>query len=71
MPDGMHGYRVHPYIVQDAALFFALVPIVLLFTMMIGARFFENIRRARKPTPSRPPAIIALASTRRLLATPD
>lgn len=67
----MHGHRIHPYIIQDAALLFALFPFVLLLTMMVGARFFENIRRARKPAPSRPPAIIALAATRRLLATSD
>lgn len=67
----MHGHHVHPYIIQDAAFFFALVPFVLLFTMMIGARFFEGIRRARKPAPTRPPAIIALASARRLLAATD
>lgn len=51
----------HPYAVQSAAFYLSLIPIVVLFTIMFGARFFENIRRARKPAPPRP-AIAALAS---------
>jgi hypothetical protein len=56
----MSGHRVHPYAVQTAALFVALIPVVLLFTMMAGARFLDGMRRARKPVPVRPPAIVAL-----------
>jgi len=52
----------HPYAVQSAAFYVALIPFALLFTMMIGSRFFENLRRKRKPLPARP-AIIDLASS--------
>jgi|GEM_PF-5872851 len=34
----MHGYHEHPYIVQSAAFFVALVPVMLLFLMMAGER---------------------------------
>lgn len=67
----MHGLHEHPFIIQEAALVFALVPAVTLFVIMFGARYFENIRRARRPAPSRPPAIIALRNARTLLPTPD
>lgn len=46
-----HG---HPYAVQSAAFFVALIPFIALFTILIGARFFESVRRARKPAPVRP-----------------
>jgi len=51
----------HPYAVQSAALYIALVPFALLFVMMTGARFFDGLRRKRKPVPPRP-AIVGLAS---------
>jgi hypothetical protein len=51
----------HSYAVQSAAFYLALIPFVVLFTMMFGARFFENLRRARKPAVRRP-AIIALSA---------
>jgi hypothetical protein len=60
----MHGHHAHPYAVQTAAFFVALAPIVVLFVMMIGARFFDGVRRARKPAPVRPLAIAALARPR-------
>lgn len=50
----------HPYAVQAAAFFVALVPFVLLGTMLLGARFFDGVRRARKPAAPRP-ATIGLA----------
>lgn len=50
----------HPYATQSAAFYLALIPFVLLFTMMIGARFFESLRRARKPAHKRP-VIIGLS----------
>jgi len=49
----------HPYAVQAAAFLIALVPFVLLGTMMAGARFFDSLHRARKPAPPRP-AILGL-----------
>jgi hypothetical protein len=49
----------HPYALQIAAFYVALIPFVALFVMMIGARYFEGLRRKRKPVPMRP-AIIAL-----------
>ncbi|HEV3152538.1 MAG TPA: hypothetical protein VGZ02_01895 [Candidatus Baltobacteraceae bacterium] len=49
----------HPYALQTAAFFIALVPFVLLGTMVIGARFFDGLQRARKPAPPRP-AIVGL-----------
>jgi hypothetical protein len=51
----------HSYAVQSAAFYVALIRFILLFTMMIGARFFEALRRARKPAPKRP-AIIGIAA---------
>jgi len=51
----------HPYAVQSAAFYIALVPFTLLFVMMIGARFFDGLRRKRKPLPRRP-AIIGLVT---------
>lgn len=54
----MHHH--HPYAVQTAAFFFALVPFVLLGTMIVGARFFDGLHRARKPAPSRP-AIVEIS----------
>lgn len=54
-----HG---HPYAIQVAAFGVALIPFVALFVMMIGGRFFEGVRRSRKPVPARP-AIIALRMT--------
>jgi hypothetical protein len=50
----------HSYAVQSLALYVAMIPFATLFTMMIGARFFEGLRRARKPAAQRP-AIIAIA----------
>lgn len=50
----------HSYAVQSAAFYIALVPFIALFTMIFGARFFENVRRNRKPLPR--PAIIGIAS---------
>jgi hypothetical protein len=41
--DGMHGHHDHPYLLQTAAFFVALVPVVLLFAVMAGARFFDRI----------------------------
>jgi hypothetical protein len=49
----------HPYALQIAAFYVALIPFVALFVIMIGARYFEGLRRKRKPVPMRP-AIIAL-----------
>ena len=51
----MHHH--HPYAVQVAAFFLALVPFVLLGTMLFGARFFDGVRRARKPAAPRPATI--------------
>lgn len=68
--DMQHG---HPYAAQSAAFYLALIPFVLLFTMIIGARYFEGLRRARKPAGKRP-AIIALAPmapARRFLSAVD
>lgn len=56
----------HSYAAQSAALYFAMIPFVLLFTMIIGARYFESVRRARKPAPRRP-AITALVPARRFV----
>jgi hypothetical protein len=56
----MSSHYGHSFTVQSAAFVFALIPFVLLITFMVGARFFDGIRRARKPAPSRPPAILAL-----------
>jgi hypothetical protein len=64
----MHGTNSHPYIVQSAAFFVALIPFALLFTMIAGAKFFDGLRRARKPAPARPPAIVSLARPRIALA---
>lgn len=65
-----HG---HTYAAQSAALYIALIPFVLLFTMIVGARFFERIRRSRKPAAQRP-AIIGVANiapVRRALSAVD
>lgn len=65
-----HG---HPYAIQSAALYIALIPFALLFTLMIGARFFEGLRRARKPAPPRP-AIVGIGSfapSRRVLTSAE
>lgn len=65
-----HG---HSYATQSAAFYIALIPFILLFVMMIGARFFEDMRRARKPAAKRP-AIIAIAQVapaRRFLSAVD
>lgn len=66
-------HQGHPYALQCAAFYVALVPFVLLFVIMIGARSFEGLRRARKPAPQRP-AIIGLTpivSVRRFLPAAD
>ena len=63
----------HSYAIQSAAFYIALVPFIALFTIMFGARFFENIRRKRKPAPPRP-AIVGIASfapPRRVLTTAE
>ena len=52
-----HG---HSYASQSAAFYVALIPFIALFVVMTGGRFFEGLRRARKPAAQRP-AIIALA----------
>ncbi|HEY9179551.1 MAG TPA: hypothetical protein VIO32_02465 [Candidatus Baltobacteraceae bacterium] len=57
-------HQGHSYAVQSAAFYLSLIPIVVLFTIMFGARFFESIRRARKPAPVRP----AIAGLRRMTA---
>ncbi len=59
----------HPYAVQSAAFYIALIPFIALFTMMFGARFFEGMRRKRKPLPPRPAIIgmTAFAPARRVL----
>jgi hypothetical protein len=49
----------HPYAVQVAAFYFALVPFILLGLMIAGARFFDGARRRGKPAPPRP-AIVGL-----------
>jgi hypothetical protein len=59
----MAGTHMHPYAVQNAAFLFSLIPIVLLAVMMIGARFFDGVRRARKPAPR----IVSLAPMRPLI----
>jgi hypothetical protein len=51
----------HSYAVQSVALYIALVPFTLLFVMMIGARFFDGLRRKRKPAAPRP-AIVGLVT---------
>jgi hypothetical protein len=38
----MHGHHAHPYVVQTAAFFVALVPVVLLLALMAGAQFFDR-----------------------------
>lgn len=66
-------HQGHTYAAQSAAFYIALIPFVLLFTMMVGARFFEGMRRARKPAAQRP-AIIGLAGiapVRRALSAVD
>ena len=61
----------HSYAVQSAALYLALFPFIVLFTMMFGARYFEGLRRKRKPLPPRPAiaAIAAFAPPRRALTS--
>jgi len=61
----------HSYAVQSAALYLALIPFIVLFTMMFGARYFESLRRKRKPLPPRPAisALAAFASPRRALTS--
>ncbi len=63
----------HPYALQSAAFYLALIPFILLFAMMIGARYFEGLRRARKPLPQRPAiiGIAAFAPARRLLSAAE
>lgn len=63
-------HQGHSFATQSAAFYFALIPFVLLFTMIIGARYFEAARRARKPAPKRP-AIIAIAPARRFVPTAE
>lgn len=66
-------HQGHPYAIQSAAFYFALIPFVLLALMMIGARFFDGLRRARKPAAQRP-AIIGIANfapARRVLTSVD
>lgn len=63
-----HG---HPYAVQAAAFYFAMIPFVALFTIMFGARFFESIRRARKPAPVHKPAVIGLVRWSQPLREPS
>jgi hypothetical protein len=66
-------HQGHSYAVQSAALYVALIPFVLLFTLMIGARYFESLRRARKPVPRRPAiiAIAPMAPARRFISAVD
>jgi hypothetical protein len=66
----MH-HHTHPYYVQTAAFFIALLPFVLLFTLMTGAQYFEGVRRARKPAPARRPGIVAITTSRALLSTAE
>jgi hypothetical protein len=63
----------HSYAVQSAAFYLALVPFILLFTMMFGARYFESLRRKRKPLPPRPAiaAFAAFAPPRRALTSAE
>ena len=68
--DSMH-HHLHPYALQDASFFFALIPIVMLFVIVIGAQFFDGLRRARKPLPARAFATLPLLASPRLLPTPD
>lgn len=53
----MSAHAQHPYAVQQAAFLLALLPIAFLTVMMVGAHFFDGLRRARKPLPVRPPGI--------------
>jgi hypothetical protein len=39
----------HPYAIQAAAFYVALVPFIALFAMIAGGRYFEGLRRKRKP----------------------
>ena len=42
-PGQMSGHHhFHPYMLQDAAFFVALIPSVLLLAMVIGAQFFDG-----------------------------
>jgi hypothetical protein len=64
----------HPYALQSAAFFIAMIPFAALFVLMIGARFFDGLRRARKPVPARRPGIIgmtAFAASRRFVPAAD
>lgn len=61
----MAAHHAHTYAIQNAALLISMIPFVLLGVMMIGARFFDGVRRARKPAPR----IVALAPMRRLVPT--
>lgn len=54
----------HAYATQCAAFYIALIPFVLLFAMIFGARFFEGLRRKRKPMLSRP-AIVGMGASAR------
>jgi hypothetical protein len=49
----------HPYAIQAAAFYVALVPFIALFAVMMGGRYFEGLRRKRKPA-ARKPAVSAL-----------
>lgn len=66
-------HQGHSYAAQSAAFYVALIPFVLLFAVMIGARFFEGLRRARKPAAQRPAiiGIAAAAPARRFLSAVD
>jgi|GEM_PF-7076030 len=63
----------HPYALQSAAFYVAMIPFVTLFALMSGARFFENLRRARKPAGQRPAllALAPIAPARRLVSAAD
>lgn len=43
-------YHGHTYAVQSVALYIAMIPFILLFGMIVGARYFEGVRRSRIAT---------------------
>ena len=42
-------HRFHPIELQTVAFFISLIPALLLFGMMTLGRYWESLRRARKP----------------------